>query len=113
MAPHTALAVGVALALCSAPLAAAGDGPRHPAVCRTGAEPGAAEASPSLPQPWVSRAVMAPVRARLEAGIELALRRLEDRPQCRALFEGLAMDGLQALSSTYYYPTDLAHEEWY
>ena len=54
--------------------------------------------------PWIHRDMSESVRARLEAGFELALRQIEGVPECRALFEELGADALETLSTGLYFP---------
>jgi hypothetical protein len=62
------------------------------------------------PRPWISSTVSDGVRSRLEAGFELAISRLQERPECRQLFVELGGDGIEALSTTLYYPAGMAQE---
>jgi hypothetical protein len=63
------------------------------------------------PAPWISAKVAPPVRKRIEASFEMAADRLDQSPECRALFSGLGVDGLETLSSTLYYPASTANEK--
>jgi hypothetical protein len=100
MAPRAVNVAWTLLMSTSFVITAAGqDGP---AGARIGSEP--------VVRPWISHTVTEPVRLRLEAGFELAVERLRERRQCKELFVELGAHGVEALSSTLYYPADLAHE---
>jgi hypothetical protein len=109
MALRTAIITGTLLIMASISIMAA-DGAQPAGSTADSSSPGIGSArSEELTaplRPWVSPTLPASVRCRLEAGFELAVSRLQDRPQCRELFARLGADGVDALSTTLYYPAD-------
>jgi hypothetical protein len=97
MPVRSSILAGLSVALIVGPASTAGVG--HTTVGRS-----------EQPRPRISSRVASNVRARLEAGFDIALDRLHRRAECRELFAELGEDGVGVLSRTLYYPADLAHE---
>lgn len=73
--------------------------------------PNTTTTSPPRSTPWISSQVPKPVRSRIEASYLLASQRLVEAPQCGDLFSDLGANGLEAISSTLYYPASAANEK--
>jgi hypothetical protein len=61
--------------------------------------------------PWISGRLSEPVRSKLESSFEVAMQRLDQSAQCRALFIDLGVNGAEMLSTTLYYPASLKLEK--
>ncbi len=83
------------------------------------AAPGGGAVGSSLPsftalpdlEPWIHGDMPDDVKARLEAGFELATKRVQEVPECRALFEGLGADALETLRTGLYFPINSHRKE--
>jgi len=73
--------------------------------------PTTSAAAPARSSPWISSKMPAPVRSRIEASFQVAIQRLVEVPECRALFADLRAEGREILFSTLYYPASVAHEK--
>jgi hypothetical protein len=74
------------------------------------AEPPAATAVSSDPAPRVGQGIAPPTVVKLKAGFALAVKRVQEVPECQGLFARLGADGTDVLSNTYYVPADLKSE---
>jgi hypothetical protein len=77
----------------------------------TGQKPFSNGASLVSSVPRISSRVSKPVRKKLESSFEVALRKIGESSQCRALFTDLGADGVELLSTTLYYPASLKLEK--
>jgi hypothetical protein len=79
-----------------------------------GTAPGAAAAAAVIEsadqsltiEPWIHSSMPNRVRAKLEAGFELAVQRVREVEACGDLFTALGADGLEVLASGLYLPVD-------
>jgi len=81
----------------------------QPAAASAGRTEGPAAGQPRM-SPWVGTRTPSEVRSKVEAGFALASQRVRDLPECRRLFADLGADGVDALSTTMYYPAGLKEE---
>jgi len=61
-------------------------------------------------EPWVGTRTPVEVRSKVQVGFALARQRVQGIPACQRLFADLGADGVEALSTTMYYPADLKME---
>ncbi len=55
-------------------------------------------------EPWIHGGMPEVVRARLEAGFAITVEKVQEVPECRALFEELGADALETLRTGLYLP---------
>lgn len=60
--------------------------------------------------PVILASVSAPVEEKLRSAFDLAVQRVREVPECRALFADLDRDGLHILATTRYLPANLLKE---
>lgn len=78
------------------------------------AEGGSAFHSPAEPvaiEPWIHGGMPEDMRARLEAGFAIAVEKVQEVPECRALFEELGADAIETLSTGLYFPINSHRKE--
>jgi hypothetical protein len=69
--------------------------------------------SPALPEqvnPWIHTSMPRCMREKIEVAFQIAVERVREIPECRALFEEYGADGLEMLASTLYYPAPLPRQ---
>lgn len=69
--------------------------------------------SPSAPalreqvDPWIHTSMPGCMREKIEVAFEIAVERVREVPECRALFTELGANGIERLAATLYYPAPL------
>lgn len=54
--------------------------------------------------PWIHGEMPDDMKARLQAGFDLAVKKVADVPECRGLFEALGADAIETLRTGLYFP---------
>ncbi len=62
-------------------------------------------------EPWIHADMPEDMRTRLEAGFELAVKRVVEVPECSGLFESLGADPIETLRSGLYFPINSHRKE--
>ena len=62
-------------------------------------------------EPWIHGDMPDDMKARLETGFDLALKRVQEIPECRGLFEALSADPLETLRTGLYFPINSHRKE--
>ena len=62
-------------------------------------------------EPWIHGDMSDDMKARLEAGFDLALKKVQDVAECRGLFEDLGADALDTLRTGLYFPINSHRKE--
>lgn len=57
----------------------------------------------TIPTPWIHAQAGPGVRARIQSAFAIAVARVRDDPECRALFSRLGRDGVEMLRTTLYF----------
>lgn len=113
MGRRRAAAILAALMLCSQAVIWAGDSHRKAGLAVPAAATAPAAASPTAEpvKPWIHHKMDPDVRARLEAGFDLAVERVRDLEACAELFSRLGTDGIEVLKTGLYLPVPTYHHE--
>jgi hypothetical protein len=92
--------------LCSAHVALTGDAVGSPSksVSANLSDATTASSNPAEIEPWIHGGMPDGMRTRLESGFELAVSRVREVPECRALFTDLGADALETLRTGLYFP---------
>ena len=62
-------------------------------------------------EPWIHGGMPEDMRTRLEAGFEIAVKRVQEVPECRGLFDELEADALETLRTGLYFPINSHRKE--
>jgi hypothetical protein len=62
-------------------------------------------------EPWIHGDMPDDMRSRLEAGFAIAVEKVQEVPECRALFEELGADAIETLSTGLYFPINSHRKE--
>lgn len=100
-----------ALGLATEPASATGVRPSATAAGSGGAASFAVGGESVAPAPRINRKMSSRLSSTLESAFSLAVERVQNKPQCRAIFADLGADGVTVLSSTLYYQASLKMEK--
>jgi hypothetical protein len=91
-------------------IAAAGEPAREEISTPFATAPGHDRMKSQKPMPRISPRLSDSIATRIRSSFELAVDRLEEHAECRDLFSEIGSDGIEALSTTLYYPAALKLE---
>jgi len=94
----------------SSSIVSAGEPMREETSTSTSSSLGQDLTDPPAPAPRISRRVSDSVTRRLESAFDTAIGQLRKHPECQDLFSEIGSDGIEALSTTLYYPAELKLE---